>query len=492
MNKRRVVIAGGGTAGWMAAAAVSQLMGDTVDVTLVESDAIPAVGVGEATIPTLHVLHRLLGINEREFMAETDATLKLGIAFENWFKPGHEYLHSFGLIGHETWACGFHHFWLKARSQGWGADLANYIPEYLAALEGRYALPQPGEHYAYHLDAGLYAKFLRKIAEENHTVRIEGVIDKVNIDPDTGYISSLRLESGQQIGGELFIDCSGFRGLLIEGALHSGFEDWGHHLLCDRAVAVQTESLEPPLPYTRSIARDCGWQWRIPLQSRTGNGFVFCSQYMSDDEAIDVLLKNIRGKPINAPRVIRYRTGVRRAQWNKNCIAVGLSGGFVEPLESTGIHLFQRAIIRLLQFFPNGKTIPQSDIDEFNQASYHEMERIRDFIVLHYHQTERDDTPFWRHCRAMSVPDTLRHRINTFSQSGRVKTWQDEVFAESSWVMVMLGQGIVPQRYHPIVDRLTNNDLKAFVDHVETQTRKKVESWPNHFEFIRRYCKSAL
>lgn len=489
VNNKKVIIAGGGTAGWMAAAAMSQLLGRTVEVTLIESDKIPTVGVGEATIPSLHILHRLLGIDEQEFMAQTNATFKLGIAFESWRKKNDSYIHSFGLIGHDTWACGFHHFWLKAKSQGWGADLGDYIPEHLGAREGRFAVGRgQSEHYAYHLDAGLYAKFLRGKAEKNNTKRIEGLIEKVNIHPDSGYIQSLQLDCGTVVEGDLFIDCSGFRGLLIEDALHTGFDDWSHQLLCDRAVAVQTESTEPPVPYTRSIAHESGWQWKIPLQTRTGNGLVFSSHFLSEDEAVARLMKNVAGKPLNEPRIIRYKTGIRRAQWNKNCIAIGLSGGFIEPLESTGIHLFQRAIIRLLQLFPRGE-IHQGDIDEFNEAAFNEMDHIRDFIMLHYHQTERADSAFWSHCKNMRIPDSLRHRIDTFRHSARVKI-KDQLFTEPSWVQVMLGQGIEPQNYHPVVDRLTDSDLRDFVNNVATQTRRKVANWPDHVQFTEGYCKS--
>lgn len=487
---KRVVIAGGGTAGWMTAAAISKLLSGTIDVTLIESDTVPTVGVGEATIPTLHILHRLLGIDEADFMANTNATFKLGISFENWRKLNHQYIHSFGLIGHETWACGFHHFWLKARSLGLCNDeLGDYIPEHLAAREGRFSVThQQRESYAYHLDAGLYATYLRKIAENNQVKRIEGLITDVNRHTDSGYIASVQLASGQVVDGDLFIDCSGFRGLLIEQSLHTGFESWQHQLLCDRAVAVQTESIRPPVPYTRSIAHKSGWQWQIPLQNRTGNGLVFSSHYLSEDQAIDTLLQSVSGQLINEPRVIRYQTGIRHAQWNKNCIAVGLSGGFIEPLESTGIHLFQRAIIRLLQFFPKAG-IHQCDIDEFNAISKTEMEHIKDFIVLHYHLTERTDSEFWRHCKNMPIPDSLQHRLQTFGLSGRVKI-QDELFTEASWVQVMMGQGLEPAGFHPVVDRLTKKDLKEFVSHVKAQTRQKVNSWPSHHDYIQQYCKA--
>jgi len=487
---KKVVIAGGGTAGWMAAAGLSKLLGKTIEVSLIESDEIPTVGVGEATIPTLHIFHQLLGIKEPEFMAATNATFKLGISFENWRDIGKDYIHSFGFLGQGCWAAGFQHFWLKGRQQGFAADLGDYIPEHLASRVGKFAVVANQErNHAYHLDAGLYAQFLRVIAEKNGCTRIEGKIKDVNLNPENGYIKSLTLASGTEITGDLFIDCTGFKGLLIEEALHTGYEDWSHLLPCDSAVAVQTKTVGKPVAYTRSIARDAGWQWRIPLQSRTGNGLVFCSKYMTDEEAKQALLANVEGELLNEPRVIKYKTGTRRKHWNKNCIAVGLSAGFIEPLESTGIHLFQRAIIRLIQMFPSNG-ISQTDVDEFNQQTKVQTDAIKDFIILHYHLTDRKDTPFWRYCRNMDIPESLAHRMKMFKESGKIFRDPDDLFGDTSWIQVMMGQGLMPEQYHPIVDLMSDIELQNFLDKIKTGVKRKVDSWPDHNDFINHYCQS--
>ncbi len=489
---KRVVIAGGGTAGWMAAAAFAKLLGKNLEVSLVESDDIPTVGVGEATIPTLHIFHRLLGIEEKDFMAETNATFKLGISFENWKDVNQDYIHSFGFLGQDCWACGFQHFWLKGMQKGLASEIGDYCPEHLAAREGRFAVMANQDlNHAYHLDAGLYAKYLRNIAETHGAKRVEGKIKDVNLCSQTGYIESLTLASGKVVEGDLFLDCTGFRGLLIEDALHTGYEDWSHYLPCDSAVAVQTKSVGDPVPYTRSIARESGWQWRIPLQNRTGNGLVFCSKYMSDDEAIEFLLNNVEGEPINQPRVIKYKTGTRLKHWNKNCIAVGLSSGFIEPLESTGIHLFQRAIVRLMQLMPN-RGINQADIDEFNAQTKAECDNIRDFIILHYHLTDRTDSKFWRYCKSMPITDSLKHRMDLFGQSGQVYKKPDDLFGLNSWIQVMVGQGLIPEQYHPIVDQMSDDELKLFLNRIKDGTAKKVSQWPNHLDFINHYCKSKV
>lgn len=494
MNNKinNVVIAGGGTAGWMAAAAISKLIKGDIKVTLVESDLIPTVGVGEATIPTLHFFHQLLGINEKEVMAATNATFKLGISFENWKNVNENYIHSFGYLGPGCWACDFHHFWVKGAQKGFTSDIGDYVTEHLAAREQRFAiLANQDMNHAYHMDAGLYAKFLRNLAEQNGAQRVEGTIDEVMTNADSGYIEALKLGNGKVVEGDLFIDCTGFRGLLIEQTLHAGFDDWSHYLPCNSAVAVQTESVSTPIPYTRSIARDSGWQWRIPLQNRTGNGLVFCDKYMSDSEAIDTLLSNVEGKTLNEPRVIKYKTGVRRRSWVKNCIAAGLSAGFIEPLESTGIHLFQKAVVRLLQLFPqNG--IKQIDVDEYNAQTKEEAEGIRDFIIMHYHVTQRRDTPFWRHTASMAIPESLQHRLDLFEQTGRIFKKHGDLFGETSWVQCLMGQGMVPKEYHPIVDNMTDEQLKAFLDTTKNNVRKSVDKWPNHWEFIQHYCPAKM
>ena len=489
---KKVVIVGGGTAGWMAAAAITKLIGKNLDISLIESDAIGTVGVGEATIPTMITLHQLLKIDEREFMAAVQGTFKLGISFENWKNLDENYVHSFGFTGKDCWAAGFQHFWLKGKEQGISGEFGDYCVELQAAIKNKFAvMPRNGLNYAFHMDASLYAKFLRKIAEKHGCNRIEGKITEVATDPESGYIDHVTLESGQQVEGDLFIDCSGFIGLLIDKTLQTGYDDWSHYLPCDAAVAVQTRSVEEPIPYTRSIARESGWQWRIPLQHRVGNGFVFCSKYMTDEQATETLLNNIEGEPLTKPRVIKFRTGQRHRHWNKNCIALGLAAGFLEPLESTSIHLIQRGIIRLLQLFPT-EGIREPDVDEFNSQMKEEFLFVRDFIVLHYHVTEREDTPFWHHCKTMEIPQTLQHRIDLFKQSGRIFQKANDVFAENSWSQVMLGQGLMPEQYHPIVNMMSDEELKGFLNGIKASVDKMVEQLPTHQQFINSYCKAPM
>lgn len=485
----RVVIAGGGTAGWMAAASLAKLMGKNLHITLVESDVIGTVGVGEATIPTLLILHQLLKVEEPEFLRAVQGTFKLGISFENWRDLDQDYIHSFGWTGKDSWAAGFQHFWLKGKKLGISQEFGEYCKEWAAAKQSRFAvLPNQGLNYAYHLDASLYAKFLREIAEAHGAVRQEGKIERVEQSPEDGYISALVLDSGQRIEGDLFLDCTGFRGLLIEETLKAGYEDWTHWLPCDSAIAVQTAAVAPPIPYTRAIARGAGWQWRIPLQHRVGNGLVFSSQHWSEDEAVDQLLSNLEGERLTEPRLLKFRAGTRRVHWHKNCVAVGLSSGFIEPLESTSIHLIQRGIIRLMQMFPYAG-IRQPDIDEFNQQMRFEIDNVRDFIILHYHVTNRTDTPFWRQCREMDIPATLRHRIELFRQSGRVFKLPIELFGENSWIQVMLGQGLEPEQYHPIVNMMTEEELERFLTGIQGTVGKLVEQLPEHQRFIDHYCR---
>ena len=488
---RKVVIAGGGTAGWMVAAALSKTLGKVLDVKLIESDEIGTVGVGEATIPPLVSFHRLLDISEQEFMAATQATFKLGIGFENWRDVGQNYIHSFGMTGKDHWTAGFQHFWLKGVSRELAGDYGDYCLELKAALESRFAhLPRNGMNYAFHMDAGLYAKFLRRFSEGYGAQRIEGKIAEVPVDAKTGFIKSVKLDSGVEIEGDLFIDCTGFRGLLIGNALHVGYEDWSHWLFCDSAIALQTESMGPALPYTRSIARESGWQWRIPLQHRVGNGMVYCSRYISDDKAKQTLLANIEGKVLTEPRVLKFRPGQRLKSWSRNCVAIGLSSGFIEPLESTSIHLIQRGITRLMQMFP-GAGIRQSDIDEYNRQSWSEIEYVRDFIVLHYHVTNREDSPFWRSCRSMDIPPTLAHRINLFRETARVFRAPNELFAENSWIQVMLGQGIVPQQHHPAADLMGDAELGHFLGEIKMSVDRTVAQLPAHQAYVEQYCKAS-
>ena len=488
---KHVVIAGGGTAGWMAAAAVAKLLGKTVKVSLVESEEIGTVGVGEATIPTLLTLHELLKIKEQDFISAVGGTFKLGISFENWHDVGKDYIHSFGYTGKDCWAAGFQHFWLKGKELGISKEFGEYCNEWAAAKQNRFAvLPNQNLNYAYHFDSSRYAAFLRKIAEEHGAVRIEGKIDAVQQHEQTGFITGLRLEDGQQIEGDFFVDCTGFRGLLIEQTLHAGYDDWQHWLPCDSALAVQTENVQPPIPYTRSIAHEAGWQWRIPLQHRTGNGMVYCSKFWSRDEAEAKLRGNLEGELVTDPRPIKFQTGTRRRHWVKNCVAVGLSSGFMEPLESTSIHLIQRSIVRFMQMFPSDG-VRQPDIDEFNNQMKFEIENIRDFIILHYHVTNRTDTPFWRHCRTMEIPESLQHRIDLFKETGRVFKVPTELFGENSWTQVMLGQGLSPEQYHPIVNMMDEQELRDFLGGIHGSVERLVSQLPEHQRFIDHYCREA-
>lgn len=488
---RRVIIAGGGTAGWMAAAALAKTMGDTLDVSLVESDQIGTIGVGESTIPPLVTYNRLLGINEAEFMRATQATFKLGIAFENWKDVGESYFHSFGTTGKDHWTSGFQHFWLAGRERGQTRSYDDYCLELKAAYQSRFAhLPDGAMNYAYQLDSSLYARFLRGMAEEHGAQRIEGKIAQVELESESGMIAALQLESGDRIEGDLFLDCTGFRALLIEQTLHSGYDDWSHYLPCDSAIAIQTASVEPPVPYTRAIAHDAGWRWRIPLQHRTGNGLVYCSRYLDRETALDRLLGAVEGETLTQPNFIGFKTGARRQQWYKNCIAIGLSGGFMEPLESTSIHLIQRAILRLLRMMPD-REISQRDVDEFNVQTHQDMEQIRDFLILHYHATERRDSAFWRYCASMPIPDSLEQKVELFRETGRVFRRNDELFAENSWVQVMMGQGIMPHSYHPITAKMSDEELDRFLAMLRENVDKTVAALPSHQAYVAQYCGAA-
>lgn len=489
-KRSKVVIAGGGTAGWLAAMAISRKLGELLDITLVESDMIGTVGVGEATIPPLCSFHKVMGIDEKEFMRATQATFKLGILFENWGQKGDRYIHSFGRVGKSSWMAEFHNFWLRSLERGFDMELGDFCLELQAAKAGKFANSPDSElNYAYHLDATMYAKLLRAMSEQQGVKRVEGKIQHVNQNSETGFIESLTLDDDRTIEGDLFIDCTGFRGLLIEQTLKTGYEDWTHWLPCDRAMAVQTESTGPAPPYTRSIAHGSGWQWRIPLQHRVGNGLVYCSRYMSDDEARDTLLSNIEGETLTDPRIIRFQTGRRRAVWNKNCVALGLASGFVEPLESTSIHLIMIGATRLIQLFPFDGITPAL-IDQYNERARTELEGIRDFIVLHYNLTQRGDSPFWNYCKNMEIPHSLAHRMNLFRENAYVYQGELELFRVDSWTQVMLGQGLMPKRYHPLTRLMSDKEMSQLLSSLKTSIDATVDKMPRHQEFIDRYCKA--
>ena len=490
----RVVIAGGGTAGWMMAALMSKLLGKRLSIKLIESEEIGTVGVGEATIPALLTYHNLLGINEAEFMAATNATFKLGINFEGWKAIGENYFHSFGSTGNDHWSAGFQHFWLKGVAEGLARPYTDYNPETLAAMADRFAhVPRGGLNYAYHMDAGRYAKYLRAMSEAHGVQRIEGKIATVlkhgpdSTDGRDGDIAAVQMQDGSRIAGDLFIDCTGFRSLLLGEALGVGYEDWSYWLPCDRAVAVQTAAVRQAWPYTRSICHPFGWQWRIPLQHRVGNGLVYSSKELSDADAPEMLKNKVEGELLTQPRIIKFLPGQRDKVWERNCIAVGLASGFVEPLESTSIHLIQRAAIRLMQLFPSGG-IQQADVDEFNRQSKHELEHIRDFIVLHYTVNERTDSALWKHVREMDLPASLAHRIALFRETGRVFRPNDELFAENSWIQVMMGQGITPERYHPVADLMGRQELSTFLSDIHLKVTRTVAGLPQHQAYVEQLC----
>jgi tryptophan halogenase len=489
---KKVVIAGGGTAGWVTAAALSKQLGALIDITLIESEEIGTVGVGESTVPPIRVFHKLLGIDEREFMRASAATFKLAVWFENWGQIGDRYIHPFGRHGKPTWLAEFHHFWLHGLRKGFNSELGEYCVEWLAAKEGRFGTSEQSDiNYAYQIDASYYAKFLRRFAESNGVKRIEGRIKSVQQNAESGFVESLLLDSGQTLSGDLFVDCTGFRGLLIEQALHTGFEDWSHWLPCDSAVAVQTASTAQPNAYTSAIAHEAGWRWHVPLQHRVGNGLVYCSRYLSDDQAKQKLLQDVSGEPLRQPMLIKLRPGMRRKTWNKNVVAIGLSSGFVEPLESTSIHMIITGVTRLMQLFPFD-AIKQPFVDQFNDESRTEYEKVRDFIVLHYHTTDRDDTPFWRYCKDMQIPESLAHRVELFAEGGHAYQAEGELFRVDSWIQVLLGQGVVPKGYHPIARAMRDEDLSVVLKEMRASVAQAVSRLPKHGDFVNSYCKTNV
>jgi len=487
---KNVIIVGGGTAGWLTAALLVRTLGKAINITLAESDQVGTIGVGEATIPPIVDFNRALGINEQEFLAATNGTIKLGIEFENWTTEGDRYMHAFGGVGKDLAFCDFHHLWLKSRTLGNKHSFGHYSLNYRAATANKFAplnhIPGtnlPGLAYAYHFDAGLYAKLLSKVSQGQGVKRIEGFIEGVTTNDNTGFVERLHLRDGQEIDGDLFIDCSGLAALLIGKTLNTGFEDWSHYLPCDRAVAVPSKSMSEIKPYTRSIARDSGWQWQIPLQHRIGNGLVYSSKHLTDDEAIAQLLAGLDSEPLDSPRVIPFRTGRRLQQWNKNVVSIGLSSGFLEPLESTSIHLIQTAATRLVKCFPNNG-FKQTEIDEFNRQSKTEYESVRDFIILHYKINKRSDTPFWRDCQRMDVPASLANKIALFEQSGKVFTSGSDLFRDIAWQQVMIGQGIIPDDYHPIADTLSDEQVIELMANLDTLIERTITGLMSHQQFL--------
>jgi tryptophan halogenase len=490
---RKVVIVGGGTAGWMAAAALSKIMGGFpgLRIELVESEAIGTVGVGEATIPQINLFNAMLGIDENEFVRETHATYKLGIEFVDWTREGHRYVHPFGFYGLDMMGIEFHHHWLKGRTIGDTSELDEYSIGAVAGKMGRMARPTPDRPksplskiaYAFQFDAGRYARYLRGRAERQGVIRIEGRIVGVERDGESGFVTAVVLESGDRIEGELFIDCSGFRALLIGQELGVPFVDWSQWLPCDRAVAIPCTLGGDHEPLTRSTARPAGWQWRIPLQHRIGNGHVYCSAHMSDDEAVALLLANLDGEPLAEPNRLRFTAGHRARAWEKNVVALGLAGGFLEPLESTAIHLVQSGIARLMTLFPT-RAFGQREIERYNQQSVRDYVDIRDFLVLHYCATERGDTAFWDYCRNIEPPEGLAEKLAMFRSSGRVFREHNELFTETSWLSVMVGQGIEPGGYHPAADLLPDAETLDRLAHIREVVARTAREMPTQEAFL--------
>ena len=491
--KRRIVVVGGGTAGWMTAAALGRFCVPQTSVTVVESDEIGTVGVGEATIPSIQMFNNSLELDEAEFLAATGGTYKLGIAFDGWGHPDEAYVHAFGLVGSALGVVPFHHYWLRGRALGFAKPLGHYILHTIAIAGNRFAhlerppgSLQPPLPYAFHFDASLYAKYLRKHAEKRGVARQEGKIVSVERNQQNGDIAAVVLANGTRVAGDLFVDCSGFRGLLIEQELESGFEDWSEWLQSDRAVAVPCARVDPLIPLTRSIARKGGWQWRIPLQHRIGNGYVFNSGAISEDEATATLLANLDDEPMADPRTLRFTTGRRRKCWIRNVVAIGLSSGFIEPLESTSIHLIQTGVNRLLELLPRGE-ISDAMRDDYNDRSAWEMDRVRDFVILHYHANQRVGEPYWDKLRAMRVPEELQHKIDMFRSSARIHSSFDELFDARAWIQVLLGQNVTPETWHPIADMLPEKRLREFLDGLERAHMQDVSRMPDHGAFVAKF-----
>lgn len=491
---RDIVIVGGGTAGWMTAAALAHRFGETgASITLIESTEIGTVGVGEATLPQIRYFNRSLGIDEREMMARTSATFKLGIEFCDWGKLGDRYTHPFGAYGETIGPADFHHYWVRGKTLGAAQDFGDYCYPIVAARNDRFTVPDDDPEsplkafsYAFQFDASLYGVFLSDFAKRKGARRIEGKIISARLDGETGFVAGVTLESGREIAGDLFVDCSGFRGLLIEQQLETGYEDWSAYLPCNRAYAVPCAIADPAGPYTRATARKGGWQWRIPLQHRIGNGHVYCDRYISDQEAVDQLMTTLEGEPLADPKQLFFKTGKRRKLWRRNVVAIGLSGGFLEPLESTSIDLIQSGIVNLLALFPE-RECAAADQDEYNRLMDLEFERVRDFLMLHYVATQRDDAALWRDMRNMEWPDSLKYKIDAFRRRGIVPEYTHGLFLPPSWLSVFIGQNILPEAYDPRVDRMSEQELAANLERIRSGIADAAAQTERHGDFLQSY-----
>jgi tryptophan halogenase len=494
---RRIVIVGGGTAGWMAAAPLAQMLasrpGPPCELVLVESLDIGTIGVGEATLPPIRFYNQTLGLDGADFIRKTQASFKLGIEFRNWGRQGHRFFHGFGDFGPPIEKRSSFLHWLRLARAGGMPPYDEFSTSTVMARQNRFTPPsgdQPSARnafsYAFHFDAGLYATYLRGYAMQRGVQRVESTIVDVELRPEDGFVAALKLQDGRRIEGDLFIDCSGFRALLIGGAMGAGYEDWSHWLPCNSALAVPCAKVERLTPYTVSTAHAAGWQWRIPLQHRTGNGHVYCKEFTSDEEAARVLLGHLDGAPLDAPRQLRFTTGRRREGWRKNVVAIGLASGFLEPLESTSIQLIMDAVGRLIELFPDRDFRPGLAA-EFNRRMARQYESIRDFIIAHYKLTERSDSAFWRHCAAMPIPDTLAHQLELWRESGRIVILDPEGFAEPSWISILYGLGLEPRSLDPIVELVDEGLARAHFGRLHQAIAGTVAGMPDHTEFIRRH-----
>ena len=490
-----IIIVGGGSAGWMTAAMLSHQLQGNCQITLIESEQIGTIGVGEATIPPIKVFNNLLGIQENEFLSQCNGSIKLGIQFENWHQTSHQYFHQFGRFGTDFDYIPFPYYWLKSKQHGNPLGLQEYSSAWHMAKRNKFIPPAQdkrslfsGMDYAYHFDASLYANYLKSLAIKNGVKHIDGIIDKVKTRDSDGFIESVTLDRGELYQGDFFVDCSGIRSLLLGQTLNVDFIDWSEHLLCDRAVAVQTTHQSAIAPYTRSIAHEAGWQWRIPLQTRMGNGNVYSSQFMSDEQATDILTSTIEGEMLTEPRVIKFKPGRRQEFWRKNCVAVGLSAGFLEPLESTSLHLIQRAIMRLVSYFPD-KRCDLVNTQEYNRITQDEYEHIRDFIILHYKATERDDSEFWRYCKDMVIPESLNQRMALFGQDGHLLIKDSELFKQDSWLAVLTGQGILPKQAAPIMKFKQQVEIEQTLNAIHKNLSQTAEKVPGHEMYLAQNCR---